>query len=192
MDEGGMKAGPIAGVVRFPPGRRYLVIPTDDRAAALAGLSMLAASGRGAQLAQCAVMWAVRLVGPRAVPGRRETWRPPTTPQRWRALTERWRDEVGPFESIALYERPQASRMGIVVTLVAGGRPSSVVKLRGLGDADLRNESALLARIPASIGGVRTPRLIATGEEEDIGLGWMAMSAVAASAHRPMSRRGPG
>lgn len=108
--------------VRFP-GDGHIWAPAGaGRRAAAAGIAMHSPCRPTRVLAQRALYLAVRLVGARAIPGRRAAWDPPLEDGTWLQLLDAWRDLTGPFDAIALYRRPQAARSGFSALLLRDGR----------------------------------------------------------------------
>jgi hypothetical protein len=152
----------------FPPGWEHLKIPTSSRRAALAGLSLYAASRTPAVWGQ-RIAWAgVALLGPRILPGRARPWTPVEAGV-WEELSRRWRTEVGAFDAVAGYKRTLSSRVGFAALLLRRGTPLAFVKLRPAGDSEHASniEERALQLIEAS--GPRSfsaPRLLSAGVVE--------------------------
>ena len=119
--------------VRVPPGRSNVWVPVATRRQTLSGLSLVTASRRAGLLLQLGMFSAVWAAGPRALAGRRLPWTPPLPEQEWLTLAERIAEQVGPFDAMAVYERPQASRRGIALMLLRRDRQVAFVKLRSDG-----------------------------------------------------------
>ena len=149
----------------FPPGWKHLMIPTSSRRAALAGLSLYAASRAPAVWGQ-RIAWAgVALFGPHILPGRARTWTP-IDADVWQELARRWRKELGPFDEVAGYRRTLSSRVGFAALLLWRGAPLAFVKLRPEGDAGHASnvEELALRMIEASWPrSFSAPRLLAAG-----------------------------
>ena len=141
--------------------------------------------------AQDLVASASRGLGAWSVPGRRLRWAPPVSRPTWRALVAAWREVAGDFDSFAVYQRRQADRGGLTITLVAGRDPVAVVKLR-TESAGLEREQRALATVSAARPTTfSTPRplgagVVATGSDEETH--WSAQSAVFTRPHRPVGR----
>ena len=118
----------------FPPGWGHLKVPTGSRDAALAALALYAPCRPPARLLHRAAWLAVKLTGPRTIPGRATPWDPGAQCEIWPDLTEILHREVGAFDAIAGYERLQRSRSGFALLLLHAGTPVAFVKLRE-GDA---------------------------------------------------------
>jgi thymidylate kinase len=125
----------------FPPGRQYIRVPTSSRRAAFAGLSLYPSCKPRALWGQRAAWMAVALLGPRALLGRAVPWRPSLDEDVWGELSEAWFERLGPFDSLAAFERRQASRPGLALLLLRRGRPVAFVKLRTAGAESLCDEA---------------------------------------------------
>lgn len=145
---------------------------------------MYGASRRRAIVAQMATRLVVALVGPRVL-GSRE-WEPPFEPGVWDELCRAWRAELGSFDEIALYERPQASRTGLAALLLDRGHGVGFVKVRqSVDDANFSREWAVLSAM-ASRGDeqVRTVAPLAVGAVDSAA--WLAVEALPAGVNRPV------
>ena len=152
----------------------------------MAGISLLPAS-RPQMIGYQRALWhLVRLGGPRLLPGRRTQWTPPIEREQWSSLENEWRRRIGPFDTCAIYERPQPSRVGIGVMLLAEGDPVAFVKMRK-DPAPLVREGQILEafeRTPPKT--FRTPRALDSG---DIGEWyWLASSALTPCPNRHARR----
>ncbi|QXJ24371.1 phosphotransferase [Actinomadura graeca] len=166
--------------IRPGMGTRNVLIPARSRRGALAGVSLITRSKTVALAAQWALYGAVAAFGTRVVPGPRVRWEPPGGPERWEALATR----VGPFDGLALYERPQASRTGLAAVLLRSGRPVGFLKLRDEpGELD-REERALSAFPGGRAEGFRVPRVLDRGETA--GWHWMVIEAMPPRPARPV------
>lgn len=148
---------------RFPPGWGHVRVPTSSKRAALAGISMYAACRITGVWGQRLVWAGVTLLGPHIIPSRNTRWEPPIEPDTWRELLLLWRAELGNFDSMVVYERPQAGRGGLAVLPLSDGDPIAFVKLRDDGEP-LRIEAQALTSLLSM--GPRTfsiPRPLATG-----------------------------
>lgn len=172
----------LSPVVRLPPERRYLVLPADDRRALHTGLALLTACRARPLLMQSLARLAVRVAGCRAVPGRREEWQPGFGTDLWTSLLEEWETQLGRFDNLAVYERPQSFREGIAAVPLRRGRPVAVVKVRPGGEGT--RERDVLAALDGAADGLRCPRVLATGAGS-LGWTWLAMEYVATGVHRP-------
>jgi hypothetical protein len=169
-----------AEFIRPRMGTQNVLIPARSRRGALAGVSLFTRSRPAALAAQWALYGAVAVLGPRVVPGARVRWEPPGGPDRWRELADR----VGPFDGLALYERPQASRTGLAAVLLRAGRPVGFLKLREApGELD-REERALSAFPDGRAEGFRVPRVLDRGETA--GWHWMVIEAMPPRPARPV------
>ncbi|RFS84682.1 hypothetical protein D0T12_14165 [Actinomadura spongiicola] len=172
--------------VRPRMGTGNVLIPARSRRGALAGVSLFTRSKPAALAAQWALYGAVAVCGPRIVPGPRVRWEPPGGAERWRALAEHVGScgGVGPFDGLALYERPQASRTGLAAVLLRGGRPVGFLKLRDdPGELD-REERALSAFPDGRADGFRVPRVLGRGDTA--GWHWMVIEAMPPRPARPV------
>ena len=170
------------GFVRLPPGRRYVWVPTADRDAALAGLSLYAPSRRRALLAHRMLWAAVRALGPVVLPGRRHEWHPPMDVATWSGLLLAWRDQLGEFDAFAVYERPQASRNGIALLLLRGGRRIAFVKVRSAPDSLVKERLILDALAERPHTTFRAARVVAAGAVDK--WHWLAMTPLEPAALR--------
>jgi thymidylate kinase len=125
----------------FPPGQRFFRVPTSSRHAALAGLSLYPSCRPRALWGQRAAWMAVTLCGPRVLFGRSAPWRPSIDPGVWAELCAMWCARLGPFDSMAVYERRQASRPGLALLLLHRGIPVAFVKMRASGTESLCEEA---------------------------------------------------
>jgi hypothetical protein len=112
-----------------------------SKRAALAGLSLYPSCKRRALWGQRAAWAAVNLFGPSALPGRASPWRPSIDDDVWEELSAAWNARVGPFDSMAAYQRRQASRPGLALLLLRRGTPVAFVKLRTAGRESLCDEA---------------------------------------------------
>lgn len=167
--------------VRPRMGTGNILVPAGSRRGALAGVALLTRSRLPALAAQWALYGAVAVAGPRVIPGPRVRWEPPGGAGRWRALAER----IGPFDDLAVYERPQASRgaSGLAAVLLRDGRPSGFLKLReDAGELD-REELALSAFPDGRAEGFRVPRVL--DRDVTAGWSWMLIEAMPPRPARP-------
>jgi len=129
--------------------------------------------------------WAlVSLFGPRVLPGGARPWTPPVPAQTWDELCASWREQTGPFDSFAVYQRVQRERGGVAVLLLHEGNPTAFVKLRSDGATELEHELLVLRALWEY-----RPRSFVVAEPLGTGHvgGWsyLAMSALPARRHRP-------
>jgi hypothetical protein len=148
----------------FPPGRGHLKIPTYSKKAARAGLAMYAPCRTWGILARSVGWHTVGLLGAWALPGRPTKWSPPMPETTWSELRDVWSRATGPFDGLAVYERPQVSRAGVAFVLLRRGEPVAFVKAREGASDPVANEflalEAVSAYEPATFS-VPTP--VATG-----------------------------
>lgn len=180
--------GVTRSFVTVPLTRSCIWMPTWSRRAALAGLA-LRAPCRPAMVGVHAMSWAlVALFGPRLFGRGQLQWTPRLPRQDWEALCRQWRDALGRFDGMAVFERPQASREGLSVLLLRDDRPLAFVKVHDQSGAPaLRTSSRVLAafeRHPAST--FRVPRPLASGCAGC--WTWMALSPIPPRPHRPPAR----
>ncbi|WP_131736685.1 hypothetical protein [Actinomadura roseirufa] len=167
--------------VRPRMGTGNILVPAGSRRAALAGVALLTRSKLPALAAQWALYGAVAVAGPRAVPGPRVGWDPPGGAERWAELAAR----IGPFDGLAVYERPQASRRasGLAAVLLRRGRPLGFLKVRAdRGELD-RERVALSAFPEGRAEGFRVPRVL--DRDVTAGWSWMLIEAMPPRPARP-------
>lgn len=167
----------------FPPRRASVLLPASSRHDARAGLSMYAACNTRALVAQRLADWAIRLLGPRAIPGAASPWSPPMGGDAWSELLRHWERTVGPIGAIVVHERRQLARSGFAGLLLRDGTPLAFVKVTP-NEETLANERTALELVGAF--GPRSfsvPRLRDAGE---VG-GWhhLTTSPLATGIHRP-------
>jgi hypothetical protein len=151
----------------LPLGADNFKIPTSSRSAALAGLSLYAACKPRGLWALRAAWITIELFGPGALPGRPTAWQPPMDEDVWSALASAWRAQAGDFDTLAVYQRRQASRPGLALLLLRRGTPVAFVKIRSDGVESLWDEARAQRAVwnfkPRSFG---VPEPIACGEVE--------------------------
>jgi hypothetical protein len=103
--------------------------------------------------------------------------------ERWEAVCGAWRQELGPFDAVAVYERPQASRSGISALLLNDGRPVAFVKIRQESARLELSERVLTALAAAPSRHFHAPTPLAAGEQS--GWEWLALSPMPLFPHRP-------
>lgn len=175
----------VAGTayVRFPPQWRHVLVPLRPAGAAALATTLYTASRPRPLLAQHAAWLLARAGAARLLPGTPEQWTPPVPADLWARLWQEWDALLGGVEGLAVYERPQASRTGVLLALWRPGR-ALVVRLRE-GPSTLGAEAAA-ARAVAELA-VRTyavPRV--RGEGSDSGWSWVASEAMGTRPHRPV------
>lgn len=144
----------------FPPRWGHLQVPTSSRAAALAGLALYAPCRPAAVWVHRVARAATALLGPGSLPQTKRPWQPPFDLETWSALKSRWHQELGAFDSMAIYQRPQAHRSGLAMLLILKGSPLAFLRIRQDGER-LRTEARVLDALcdfgPRSFS-VRRPR----------------------------------
>ncbi|MFC9976910.1 phosphotransferase [Spirillospora sp. NPDC127200] len=169
-------------LIRTRIGRGNVLVPAGTRRGALAGVALLTRSRPAAVACQWLLYAAVAAAGPRAVPGPRVLWEPPGGAEEWRELAAR----VGPFDTLAVYERPQCSRQGLAAVLLSGGRPRGFLKVRD-DPAELDREERAVAAFPdGRAPAFRVPRVLDRGETA--GRHWMLLEAMPPWPARPAHR----
>ncbi|MBA2625570.1 MAG: phosphotransferase, partial [Acidimicrobiia bacterium] len=177
-----LSAGPF---VEVPPRRRNIRIPVSSRRAAMAGLTLYAPCRRRVLLMHHAGWALVALTGPRSVRGPRAPWAPSTGQGVWDALSEQWEARFGRIDTVAIYQRPQASRSGVSVLLLSEDTPVAFVKLRQ--DDRLQGAALALSALESRPSPhFEAPVPLATGECGQ--WRWLAISALPAIPHRPPRR----
>jgi hypothetical protein len=157
-------------------------VPAGSRRGALAGISLITRSKPAALAAQWGLYCATAVLGTRFVPGERVSWEPPGGPARWGALAAR----LGPFDDLALYERPQASRTGLAALLLREGQPVGFLKLREEPAELDREHRALVALAGARPETFRVPRVLDRGDTG--GWHWMLIEAMPPRPAAPARR----
>jgi hypothetical protein len=175
-----LAAGPF---VRVPPRRHNIQVPVPSRRAALAGLALYAPCRLRTLVAHHAGWALVGVLGPRVLPSTRGSWQPPLEAAHWEAVCEDWRRSIGPFDALAVYERPQASRSGVSALLLDDGHPRAFVKLRQESSRLEVSERALAALAAAPSRSFHAPAPIAAGAQGD--WEWLALSPMPLYPHRP-------
>jgi hypothetical protein len=131
--------------------------------------------------------WAlVGVLGPRVLPSSRGSWQPPMDADRWDAVADSWRKELGDYDAVAVYERPQASRSGVSALLIADGHPKAFVKLRQEASGLDRSERVLSALAATPSTHFHSPSPLAGGAEGE--WEWLALSPMPLFPHRPARR----
>ena len=171
---------------RFPPLGGHILVPVSSIQQALAGLSLYTPSRRrGLLLRSAAERW-VRLLGPRALPGRRVSITTMPIAGGWDGLEALLRREVGPFDAVAVHFRRRPHRPGAAILLLSHDRPLAFVKIGP--DSGIENEQRVLALMD------RSGRPPAFEAPLPLGLHTIGETRVAAmtviphSHHRPMAR----
>ena len=168
----------------FPPGRRGVLLPMNDRRTAALGLCLYTASRRRMLSIQGAAYWVARVSGARGLPGRVEHWSPGIDGDEWSLLLEQWREAVGVFDGCAVYQRRQTFRGGLTVLLTHGGQPAAVVKIREDSSSLEREQAALSAVARGGTRTFRSPGPLGMGSTRS--LFWSAQESVFTRPHRPV------
>lgn len=168
----------------FPPRRRGVLLPLNDRKTAAAGVAMYTATKGWVVRLQLLVYWFVSRFGARLLPGPTVHWQPPCTSDEWAALVVQWQAALGPLTGIAVYQRRQSSRAGLTFVTMRRGRAVAVVKLRADG-GPLATEQRALAAV-AGVGShlFRAPNPLGSGQCG--ALTWTAQECVFRRPHRPV------
>lgn len=158
------------------------MLPLSSRSGALAALAMYSAVRPRAVLAQRVARLAVALFGARVLPGRAAAWKRPIADESWLELLRRWRDDVGDFDSMAVYERGHENRPGAALLLLRGGAPAAFVKVRSTDVDSLANEARALEAVwRARPHSFSVARPLATGEHD--GWHYLAMAPMPPLLH---------
>ena len=169
---------------KFPPIWGHLEIPTSSRRAALAGLALYAPCKRWTIIAHRVIWAATAALGPAALPGRREVWRPPMEDEIWRGLLREWETRLGRPEAFAVYHRRPAGRHGFNLLALRDDEPAAFLKLRAGVGTELENEYQALERVHAfGPKAFRAPECLALGEHG--GWHYLALTPLPARPHRP-------
>lgn len=107
----------------------HIWVPRISGRAAAAGLSMHSPCRPTAVFIQRALYGAVRLLGPHALPGSRDSWEDPVPSGVWESFVEEWHALFGAWDSAALYRRPQGDRTGFAILLLRDGRGVGFVRV---------------------------------------------------------------
>ena len=156
------------------PGAPHIWIPLSGRHAAAAGLSMHSPCAPVKVMAQRVWYAAVRLAGPRLIPGRRSTWSPPLPEDEWAAVLDAWRRTVGEFDSLAMYLRPQAARGGFAALLLDHGRGVGFARVQTDEGRVMREYSVMSQLHEARPSSFRVAQPLATGA---IGSSWWMLTS---------------
>jgi hypothetical protein len=170
---------------RFPPHRRNIWIPLGPPKASAMALTMYTAS-KPLPLTKLWGIWAAtRIAGPRTLPGGRDRWVPPMSPDLLAELCEQWRGAVqGRIDGFALYERIQHNRHGFVVMVCAGKR-SMLVRVRphASGDCEQAVNECAASMSPRSF---RVPHLRGSGRVQH--WRWLGYEVIGSRPHGPVRR----
>ena len=147
----------------FPPGRRGVLLPADDRRTAAAGVALYTASRKWVVRAQVAAFWFVRWFGTGLLPGRQASWEPPCPSGQWAELVQQWEKTLGPLTGFSAYERRQAARTGLTFVATREGRGVAVIKLRDNPTSLEREQAALVVIEEQQPRSFRSPRSLGSG-----------------------------
>lgn len=168
----------------FPPGRRGVLLPLNDRRAAAAGISMYTASKWWVLFAQKLAFWFVLIFGPRLLPGRTEFWSPPCSESEWTGLVNQWEDSLGRIRAFSAYQRPQASRKGLTFVVICENRSAVVIKLRDRSGSLVTESKALTELGRSSPKHFRVPKALDSGQFGEFF--WTAQECVFDRPHGPV------
>ena len=168
--------------VVFPPVAGGVLLPRRDRRAAQLGLTLYTASKRKVLVAQRAAFWAIGVLGPAVLPGRRSVLHPPE----WDELTASWVDQIGPVQSVAQYQRKDP-RAGLLMLVTRKSGSPLIVKVRHESSRVVAEQRLLAALQDLDLGGIRVPEPFAHGMTQG-GLTWAAQRFVFERPHRPVFR----
>lgn len=166
----------------FPPKWAHIQVPTSSAAAARAALALYAPCQPAGYLTRDAAWLAIRLFGPRALPGRARALAASVPAEQWRALVDLWFRDIGPFDTLALHARPQEHRSGFAALLLREGRSVAFVRVNAGSSEAFAHEQRVLELCAASdIRSFWYPRPVAHGRVDE--WSYLAMSALPAQRH---------
>lgn len=168
----------------FPPGRRGVLLPLDDRRAASAGISMYTVSKRWVLFAQKLAFWFVRIFGARLLPGRTVSWSPPCSESDWIELVAQWEGSLGQIRAFSAYQRPQSSRTGLTFVVIRENGSAVVIKLRDQPGTLMTEVKALMELGRVSTEHFQAPKAISSGQHNE--LFWTAQQCVFDQPHVPV------
>lgn len=116
-------------------------MPTSSKRAALAALAMYTPCRSRAVWIHRVAWTTVSFLGPGALPGKSHRWRPPQEHDVWSQLVAHWREVLGHFDTVAVYERTQMERLGFMLLLIDRDRPVAFLKLHCGNGAKLHTEA---------------------------------------------------
>lgn len=148
----------------------------------MAGLAMYTPSKRRSMLAHRAAFALVGIAGARVLPGETHAWDPPFEPTTWSKLTQLWREQLGPFDDMAIHLRRPARRQGVSLLLTAAGTPVTFVKLRSERPERLAVECSVLNCLHDRTQQAAVPAVCATGEVDC--WHYLALSPLPAKIHK--------
>ena len=178
----GLTPGESLSAVRFPPSDVGVTLPRDSRRAAAAGITMYTASKPAALAIQWLAWLWVRTVGPRLLPGPRESIDRSYYLDVLAATGLRFRSDV----AVACYRRRDAVRTGD--TFIAHDGASSVlVKVRDDAAALAAEQQMLEKVLRSSPRAFSVPPPLGHGLLSD-GRGWSAQKMIFSAPHRPCTQ----
>lgn len=133
-------------------------------------------------LAQRLAFALVGVAGARILPGETRVWQPPVEASTWSTLTRMWREQLGPFDDMAIHLRRPARREGLSLLLMADGRPLAFVKVRSEHTERLDAEQAALDCLHGRVRHVVLPTVRAAGVVD--AWHYLALSPLPAKLHR--------
>lgn len=175
--------------LRFPPGMGHVLVPSGPPAAAALGMTLYTASRLRPLTAQRLLWLLARAGGIRAVPGRREQWRPPMGEDVMSELLSQWREAVGaPVVGLAIYNRPQEHRPALSLMVCAGDR-SLLVRVRREAESLVLEQR--VSEVAQTLGAraFRVPRLHASGSAG--GWSWVGYEVIGQRPHAPARSASP-
>ena len=155
-----MSFGDNDQLIRFPADG-HIWVPTRGHRAAAAGISLHSPCRPSRVFAQRLLYLGVRVFGPKVVPGERVDWSPPLEQSAWEQLLDRWKAEVGPFDAIALYHRPQVGRTGFAALLLQRGRAVAFARYQDRREKIAHEHEVLAALAAAGTKTFQTARPLA-------------------------------
>lgn len=168
--------------LKLLPPDGHIAAPTGSRAAALAALGMYAACKPTVAALQRISWHAVRLLGPKLLPGRVVSWTMPIAEGEWVELSGRLRTEIGTHDDAAFHLRRPPDRAGFSMLRLERGETRAFVKFRRAGSGQLEAERRALEALDRSIISFSAPSVLAAGEVG--GWDYLALTALPLRIHR--------
>jgi hypothetical protein len=126
----------------------------------------------------------VSTFGPRILPGRSHAWTAPVEMDLWADLLDRWRTELGEFDSLAIHQRAQSERSGFSLLLIRQKRPLAFIKIACGSGSGMQNEALALQLLSrANPRSFHAPQLLGHGSDAD--WHYLAMTPLPPRLHRP-------